>query len=80
MSAGITGGMSKVMVVRLDAKTFSKLAGAAKREDLPVARLARIFVTFGLAKLEQGQAEIERAVKSSRDTAVRRTVKPSRDR
>ncbi len=68
-----------MVAVRLDAKTRAALTAAARRAKVPVARLARVLIAFGLAKLKQGNAEIERAVKGSRDSSIRRAVKGSRD-
>ena len=79
MSTKTTRGKAKVVAVRLDAETHAALATAAKRAKVPVARLARVLVSYGLAKLKQGSTEIGRAVKGSRDASVQRAVKISRD-
>ena len=79
MSTKSTRGKAKVVAVRLDAQAHAALAGAAKRAKVPVARLARVLIAFGLAKLARGNAEIEQAIKGSRDSSVRRAVKGSRD-
>ncbi len=79
MSTKSTRGTAKVVAVRMDAKAHAALAAAAGRAKVPVARLARVLIAFGLAKLARGNAEIERALKGSRDASVQRAVKVSRD-
>jgi hypothetical protein len=77
MNTKSTRGNAKVVAVRMDPKAHAALAGAAKRAKVPVARLARVLIAFGLAKLKQGNTEIERALKGSRDASVRRVVETS---
>jgi hypothetical protein len=64
-------GNGKSVTTRLAPAEHTALVKAAKRAEVPVSELVRVFVTFCLDKLEAGDAELQRAVKGSRDAAVR---------
>ena len=64
-------GSGKSVTTRLAPAEYTALVKAAKRAEVPVAELVRIFVTFCMDKLESGDTELQRAVKGSRDAGVR---------
>jgi hypothetical protein len=64
-------GKSKTVTARLAPVEHSALVRAAKRAELPVPELVSVFIRFCLERLEAGDTELLRAVKGSRDAAVR---------
>jgi hypothetical protein len=60
-----------LLTVTLSPGELAALAAAARRVELTAPRLAQLLITYGLAQLERGDRDIERAVKGSRDAAVR---------
>ena len=64
-------GSGKSVATRLAPVEYTALVKAAKRAEVPVAELVRIFITFCMDRLESGDTELQRAVKGSRDASVR---------
>ena len=64
-------GKMTTVATQLAAVEHSALVKVAKRDELPVAELVRIFIAFGMEKLAAGDAELLRAVKGSRDAGLR---------
>jgi hypothetical protein len=64
-------GKTKAVTARLSTTEYSTLVKVAKGAELPVAELARILIEFGMARLAAGDADLQRAVKGSRDAALR---------
>jgi hypothetical protein len=67
-----TGGTSQgvrktVASIRMSEHEHDWLTRVAEVQGLPAAELGRVLITYGLAKLERGDKELERAVKTSRD-------------
>jgi hypothetical protein len=60
-----------LVTVMLSPEELAALSAAAKRAELPLMRLAHIFITYGLAQLETADAGLERAIKGSRDAGMR---------
>jgi len=58
--------LSKTVSLRLTPEQHAALAAAATQNHLPVAALARVFVDFGLARLQQGDPELHRVIRISR--------------
>jgi len=58
---------SRLVSIRITADEHGVLAAAATCAGMPVARLARVLLEFGLAQLERGNPELDRAIKVSRD-------------
>lgn len=55
------------LTLRIAATAHQELAGAAAAAGLPVARFARVLLLYGLAQLKKGNADLDRAIKVSRD-------------
>ncbi len=64
-------GTTKAVTARLAAAEYSALVKAAERAEMTVPELVGVFITFCLDKLASGDAEVQRAVKGSRDAGVR---------
>jgi hypothetical protein len=60
-----------VLTVTLTPAELAALAAAARRAEMPLARLAQLFIAYCLTQLETGDAGLERAVKGSRDASLR---------
>lgn len=60
-----------LITVLLAPEELAALSAAARRLGVTTQRLAQALIAHGLAGLERGDAELERAVKGSRDAAVR---------
>ncbi len=57
---------SKTVSLRLTPEQHAALAAAATQNHLPVAALARLFLDFALARLQQGDPELHRVIRISR--------------
>ena len=56
-----------VASIRMSDLEHGALAAAAVRAGMPAARLARLLIDFGIAELNCGNQDLERAIKTSRD-------------
>lgn len=59
--------MSRLVSIRVTADEHGVLEAAATCAGMPVARLARVLLKFGLAQLDRANPELDRAIKVSRD-------------
>lgn len=57
---------SKSVSLRVTPAQHAALAACARQAGLPVAALARIFFDFALARLQQGDADLNRAIRITR--------------
>jgi hypothetical protein len=60
-----------LLTVPLPPEQLSAISAAARRIGITPQRLAQVLLLHGLALLESGDKEIERALKGSRDSAIR---------
>jgi hypothetical protein len=58
---------STLVSIRMTVEEHGVLASAAGCAGMPVTRLARIVLQFGLGELLRGNPEIDRTIKDSRD-------------
>lgn len=58
---------SRLVSVRMSLDDYVKLGRAARAAEIPIARLSRVLICFGLTELARGNEELERAVKIARD-------------
>jgi hypothetical protein len=61
---------SKRVTIELSIRQHADLSAAAKQVDMPSTHLARLFIAFCLMRLAAGDAELQRAVKGSRDAST----------
>jgi hypothetical protein len=62
-----TGARQRLVTMRLSGDEHAVLVAAAACAAVPVARLARMLVRYGLEQLDRRDPGIERAIKVSRD-------------
>jgi hypothetical protein len=60
-----------LLTVMLAPEEPAALSAAAKRAEISTMRLAQLLIAYGLAQLERGDKDVERAVKGSRDVGMR---------